>query len=134
MRGASGYVLNDVGRDELMAVIGRVQTGACTIEPSLAATLLQRLAAAGDSRMAAAPDPLTRRETEILRLMAQGRTNREIAGRLIVAVGTVKIHVEYILAKLGAADRTQAAVRAVEMGLIRADEDDCSDTSAARSY
>jgi DNA-binding NarL/FixJ family response regulator len=60
---------------------------------------------------------LTPREVEVLRLLAQGLTNREIAARLIVSVGTVKVHVERILAKLGVSDRTQAAVRAVTLGL-----------------
>jgi len=68
------------------------------------------------------PDPLTPRELEILQLVAQGQTNRQIATRLIVAVGTIKIHVEHILGKLGAADRTQAAVRAAELGIVHADE------------
>jgi putative two-component system response regulator len=61
---------------------------------------------------------LTPREREVLALLAQGRTNAEIAGRLIVSPGTVKFHVEHIIAKLGVADRTQAAVRAVELGLL----------------
>ena len=89
-----------------------------TIDPALATTLLQRIARTGDDRSHAVPDPLTPREGEILRLVAEGQTNRQIAARLIVAVGTVKIHVEHILAKLGVSDRTQAAVRAVELGLV----------------
>ena len=70
----------------------------------------------------ATPDPLTPRELEILQLVARGHTNRQIAERLIVAVGTIKVHVEHILGKLGAADRTQAAVRAVELGIVRGEE------------
>jgi DNA-binding NarL/FixJ family response regulator len=68
------------------------------------------------------PEPLsevlTRRELEILRLVAKGRTNREISGTLIVSPATIKVHVEHILAKLGVSDRTQAAVRASEAGLL----------------
>jgi DNA-binding NarL/FixJ family response regulator len=80
------------------------------------------MAAESDLAARAMPDPLTPRETEILRLVARGETNREIAGRLILAVGTIKVHVEHILDKLGVTDRTQAAVRAVELGIVRPDE------------
>jgi DNA-binding NarL/FixJ family response regulator len=64
---------------------------------------------------------LTPREVEILRLLARGRTNREIAEHLMFSVSTVKNHVQHIIAKLGVSDRTQAAVRAVELGLIEQD-------------
>jgi DNA-binding NarL/FixJ family response regulator len=63
---------------------------------------------------------LSPREREVLQLLAQGQTNREIARRLTVSVSTIKIHVEHILAKLGVSDRTQAAVRAIELGLLQA--------------
>jgi DNA-binding NarL/FixJ family response regulator len=62
---------------------------------------------------------LTPRELEVLRLLARGQTNKEIAGELVLGLTTVKFHVEHIIAKLGVADRTQAAVRAVELGLLR---------------
>jgi DNA-binding NarL/FixJ family response regulator len=65
-----------------------------------------------------AVEPLTPREGEVLQLLAQGQTNREIARNLQVSVGTVKVHVERIIAKMGASDRTQAAVRAIELGLL----------------
>jgi DNA-binding NarL/FixJ family response regulator len=76
------------------------------------------MAAAPEHAGRLAPDALTARELEILRLVAEGQSNREIASRLIVAVGTIKAHVEHILGKLGVADRTQAAVRGVELGLV----------------
>ena len=63
-------------------------------------------------------EPLTPREVEILRLLVRGQTNREIAQELVVSRGTVKNHVQHIIAKLGVSDRTQAAVRAIELGLI----------------
>ena len=63
-------------------------------------------------------EPLTERETEILRLLAQGQTNPQIARELVVSPGTVKNHVRHIIAKLGVSDRTQAAVRAMELGLL----------------
>ena len=66
------------------------------------------------------PEALTRREEVVLHLVAQGQTNREIAHLLGVSVGTVKVHVQHIIAKLGVSDRTQAAVRAVELGLLTA--------------
>ncbi len=72
------------------------------------------------------PERLTPREAEILRLVAKGHTNRQIAESLIVAVGTIKVHVEHILGKLGATDRTQAAVRAVELGIVRPDDNTTS--------
>ncbi len=80
--------------------------------------LLGRLAAEVPSRPVALPERLTPREATVLRLLAQGRTNREIAAELRVAVGTVKVHIEHILAKLSVSDRTQAAVRALELGLL----------------
>jgi DNA-binding NarL/FixJ family response regulator len=66
------------------------------------------------------PERLTPREVVVLQLLAQGQTNREIAHILGVSVGTVKVHVQHIIAKLGVSDRTQAAVRAVELGLLTA--------------
>jgi DNA-binding NarL/FixJ family response regulator len=82
-----------------------------------------------DRRPIAPPGPrtdaglerLTPREVDVLRLLAQGQTNKEIAGVLVLSLTTIKFHVEHIIAKLGAADRTQAAVRAVEGGLLRQD-------------
>jgi DNA-binding NarL/FixJ family response regulator len=116
--GAHGFVLKDVERGELLSVIRRVLTGSHAIEATLATELLRHMAEDVAQRPASRPEPLTPREVEVLRLISTGSTNRQIASRLIVAVGTVKVHVEHIMAKLGAADRTQAAVLAIEMGLI----------------
>lgn len=115
--GARGYVLLDVCQTELIAVIERALAGGHAIEAAFATELLLQLANRTPAERSRAPEPLTARETEILQLITMGKTNPEIAERLIVAVGTVKIHVEHILGKLGVAGRTQAAVRAVELGL-----------------
>lgn len=116
--GVRGFVLKDVDRQELLNVIRRVMSGSHAIESTLATDLLRHMAEEQARHPAVRPEPLTPREVEVLRLIAVGGTNREIASRLIVAVGTVKAHVEHIMAKLGATDRTQAAVLAIEMGLI----------------
>ena len=120
--GATGFVRSDVGRLELLAALRRALAGESVIDPVAATDLIVRMAAESDFTPRATPDPLTPRELEILRLVAQGQTNRQIADRLIVAVGTIKAHVEHILGKMGVADRTQAAVRAVEMGIVHADD------------
>src|SRR5918997_124568 len=74
----------------------------------------------GQSRSAAQIESLTPREVEVLRLLSQGQTNPQIAQNLLVSRGTVKIHVQHIISKLGVSDRTQAAVRAIEAGLLGA--------------
>jgi DNA-binding NarL/FixJ family response regulator len=116
--GAAGYLLKDATRPELIAAVRQVLRGESSLNGELAARALQRLASARADPTAALPERLTRREQEVLRLLAEGLTNREIAHSLTISVGTVKIHVEHIIAKLGVADRTQAAVRAVELGLL----------------
>jgi DNA-binding NarL/FixJ family response regulator len=120
--GAIGFVRSNVGRLELLSTLARARRGESVIDPTAARMLIMRMAAESDLALRQTPDPLTPRELEILQLVAQGQTNREIAARLIVAVGTIKVHVEHILGKLGAADRTQAAVRAVELGMVHAEE------------
>ena len=97
----------------------QVLRGDSLLNGEMAARLLHRL-----SDDLTRPDemptvPLTPREMDVLRLLSQGLTNREIAGQLFVSVGTVKVHVERILSKLGVSDRTQAAVRAVALGLAQ---------------
>jgi DNA-binding NarL/FixJ family response regulator len=120
--GVTGFVRSDVGRLQLLSALERALAGESVIDPAAATDLIIRLAAESDLALRSAPDPLTPRELEILQLVAQGHTNREIATQLIVAVGTIKVHVEHILAKLGATDRTQAAVRGTELGIVHADE------------
>jgi DNA-binding NarL/FixJ family response regulator len=117
--GAAGYVLKDATRAELIAAIRQVLRGESIFNGNLATRTLQRLAGDTPAQPAAAPERLTSREREVLGVLAQGHTNREIAGILTVSAGTVKIHVEHIIAKLGASDRTHAAVRAAELGLLK---------------
>jgi DNA-binding NarL/FixJ family response regulator len=109
--GASGYLLKDRPAAELAAAVRLAHAGVVQFDPAAAA----RLAAAVTSER---PDGLTGREVDVLRLVAAGRTNREIAGRLHVSEGTVKNHVSRILGRLGLRDRTQAAVYARDRGLL----------------
>jgi len=107
-RGAAGYVLGNCRLDELMAAVRSVASG----RPHLCTGAAQRLA---QSLMRA---PLTPRETEVLRLMAQGLPNKRIASRLAIALGTVKAHNQAILAKLEARSRTEASAIAEQRGLL----------------
>lgn len=119
--GAHGYLSKDVDRSELVAAIRRAAAGEISVDPVLGARLLQTLAA-GASLVAARPDALTTRELDVLRLLAKGNTNKEIASGLVVAVGTVKVHVERIFGKLGTSTRSAAAVRAIQMGIVEPPE------------
>jgi DNA-binding NarL/FixJ family response regulator len=119
--GARGYLLKDVSGHDLAEAVRTVASGGALIEPSVARKVVAefaRLAPPARPTDAALPEPLSDRELEIIRLMAQGLSNREIAVRLSLAQGTIKNYVTGILQKLGARDRTQAALRAREMGLI----------------
>jgi len=133
--GAAGYVLKDATQPQLVAAIRQLLRQEFLVHPGLMGELLGRLAAETPPAGRAAPpkwsERLTPRELCVLRLLARGRTNREIAAALRVATGTVKVHVEHILAKLDASDRTQAAVRAVELGLIPPDEGATTQTESA---
>ena len=117
--GAAGYVLKDVTRHDLLLTIRRVLRGESILSGEIAARALERLTNERAGNDEAMLERLTSREREVLALIVEGQTNRQIAGRLSLSVGTVKIHVEHIIAKLGVSDRTQAAVRAVEQGLLR---------------
>lgn len=119
--GAVGYLLKDVSSDRLVEAILAAARDESVLQPSVAAKVLARLAQLpADDRPAPQPlvVPLSDRELDVLRLLAEGRTNREIAARLFLAEGTVKNHVTNVLAKLGARDRTQAALRARALGLL----------------
>lgn len=120
--GVTAFVRSDVGRLDLLNALHRALAGESVIDPAAATELIVQMAAQSELAARATPAPLTPRELQILQLVAQGHTNRQIAERLIVAVGTIKVHVEHILGKLGASDRTQAAVRAVEMGIVHGDD------------
>jgi DNA-binding NarL/FixJ family response regulator len=120
--GAAGYLLKDSTKEQVLDAMRQVLRGAFLLNSDVMTRLVQLLASEGAAPRAGAPaDQLTARELEVLRLLAEGLTNREIARRLRVSLGTVKVHVGHIIAKLGVVDRTQAAVRAVEQQLLAAD-------------
>jgi DNA-binding NarL/FixJ family response regulator len=119
--GAQGYLLKDVSGHDLAEAIRTVAAGGALIEPSVARKVIAefaRMAPPMRSPGDGLAEPLSERELEILSLLANGLTNREIAARLSLAQGTVKNYVTSILQKLGARDRTQAALRARELGLL----------------
>ncbi len=117
--GAAGYLLKDVQPQELGEAIRTVYRGEAQLHPTVAAKLMQEVAESG--RQPAALDSLTDREMDVLRLIAQGMSNKEIALELGVAEKTVKTHVSNILQKLHLADRTQAALYAVRERLVDLD-------------
>jgi DNA-binding NarL/FixJ family response regulator len=114
--GASGYLLKGVDRSELLASLRQVMRGEMLISSR---DLLRSIRASGRDApaMADLATPLSEREAEVVRLLADGLSNREIAAMLFVAESTVKTHVEHIVVKLGVSDRIQAAVWAVRSGL-----------------
>jgi DNA-binding NarL/FixJ family response regulator len=116
--GAAGYILKDATRAEVLAALRQVLRGESILSPELAGQLLRSLTDETARQRVMAPDQLTAREHEVLRHMARGQSNREIGRQLGISAATVKVHVERVIAKLGVSDRTQAAVRAVELGLL----------------
>jgi len=117
--GARGYLLKDIALAELVSAIKTVAEGGSIVKPAVTQRLLKGLEnLQTDFSSLDQPDPLTDRETEILRLMAGGYSNKEIANSLGVAEGTVKNHVSNILSKMGVRDRTRAVLKAFELGQI----------------
>jgi DNA-binding NarL/FixJ family response regulator len=119
--GAVGYLLKDVSSDRLVEALLAAARGESVLQPSVAARVVARVALLPDGaprRPQPFVVPLSGRELEVLRLLAEGGSNREIAASLFLAEGTVKNHVSNVLAKLGARDRTQAALRARGLGLV----------------
>jgi DNA-binding NarL/FixJ family response regulator len=127
--GAAGYVLKDAPRQEIVTAVRRVCEGESSLDPELAARLLRRLATEGDGRREARPadggltDALTPRELEVLGLVQQGLSNRQVGEELFISRGTVKRHIENIMAKLGVSDRTQAVVKALQLGILEFSEE-----------
>lgn len=113
--GAIGYLLKDTEADELCRAIKAAAAGQVQLSPAAAARLMRQV------RAPEAPDELTPRELEVLRLLAEGLANKEIARDLGIGEKTVKTHVSNILSKLGVLSRTQAALQAVRMGLVDLD-------------
>jgi DNA-binding NarL/FixJ family response regulator len=117
--GAKGYLLKDVSLEQLVGAINTVADGGSLVQPAMTQRLLSGLEhMRNDFVSLDRPDPLTERETEILRLMAGGFSNKEIANSLGVAEGTIKNHVSNILSKLGVRDRTRAVLKAFELQLV----------------
>jgi len=125
--GASGYLLKNIPVTDLAQAIHLVQRGIYQLEPSIVNKLMGALVAPGrlaspslqiDPRPNLIATDLSEREQEVLRLIARGATNREIANHLIISEGTVKNHVSNILSRLGLRDRTQAAIYARDVGLL----------------
>lgn len=117
--GARGYLLKDVALEELLDAVRSVAAGKTLVRPAVTERLLKGLSSIQtEFGSLEQPDPLTDRETEILRLMAGGYSNKEIANALNVAEGTVKNHVSNVLSKMGVRDRTRAVLKAFEAGLI----------------
>jgi DNA-binding NarL/FixJ family response regulator len=117
--GARGYLLKDVSLADLVNAIRTVAEGGSIVKPAVTQRLLKGLEHLQNQFSSLdQPDPLTERETEILRLMAGGYSNKEIANSLGVAEGTVKNHVSNILSKMGVRDRTRAVLKAFELGQI----------------
>jgi NarL family two-component system response regulator LiaR len=116
--GAIGYLLKDTQADELCRAIKAAAAGQVQLSPPVAARLLREVPSPQR------PEPLTERETEVLRELASGKSNKEIAAALVIAEKTARTHVSNILAKLGVTSRTQAALHAVRSGLVSLDSAD----------
>jgi NarL family two-component system response regulator LiaR len=118
--GANSYILKDIDMDELAEAIRRAARGEVTLHPRVASRILQELQ--GSKREEVNPfTELTKREMEVLKLIAKGLNNREIAEQLVISEHTVKGHVSNIFSKLHLADRTQAAVYAWQKGVVQRD-------------
>ncbi len=119
--GAVGYLLKDVPSEKLVEAIHGVARGESFLQPSLVNKIITEFARLSPHQpLSYSPliEPLSERELDILHLLGQGASNKEIADRLVITVGTVKNHLTNIMAKLGVRDRTQAALKAREQGLI----------------
>jgi NarL family two-component system response regulator LiaR len=120
--GALGYLLKDSSPEELVQAIHQVYRGESSLHPTIARKLLQELSR--PSERPPTPEPLTEREVEVLRLVARGQSNQEIADQLVISEATVRTHVSNILSKLQLASRTQAALHALREGLASLDDAD----------
>jgi DNA-binding NarL/FixJ family response regulator len=115
--GASGYLLKDTTRDEVVKAIRGTVAGKTYVDPSVAGKVLRQASSHQTQPATLITSKLTAKEIEILRLLAKGLNNADIAGHLCLSEGTVRNHVSAIMAKLGVSDRTQAAIMAIQHGL-----------------
>lgn len=120
--GASGYLLKDTPRQQLIAAVKDTVQGKVHVDPSVAGKLLTQISKGAASPDTFVADELSERETEILKLVARGFTNTEIAAQLYLSEGTVRNYASSIFAKLGVTDRTQAAIKALRYGLVNLSE------------
>ena len=118
LAGASGYLLKNGGRTELLAGIRAVAAGESLLAPSVTAGVLERLGELARRERSREDDLLSSREKEVLALVAEGLTNREIAGRLIISNNTVRNHISHIMDKLDMTRRSQAAAYAARRGMV----------------
>jgi two-component system, NarL family, response regulator LiaR len=116
--GAAGYLLKDVEPAELARAVRAAHAGDAILDPTVAARVVRAIADGATPAVPLAPERLTKREHEVLTLIARGYSNKRIAFELGISEKTVKAHVGHLLAKLGVADRTQAALLAVRHGLV----------------
>ena len=116
--GADGYVLKTASADELVRAVRTVYEGQSALSPEIASKVVRQMASGKPAGAEEQVEPLTERERDVLRLLALGLSNREIAERLSLAEGTVKNRLTVVLQKLGVRDRTQAAMRARELGIV----------------
>jgi DNA-binding NarL/FixJ family response regulator len=120
--GASGYLLKGTRRDELIKAVKGTLAGETHVDPSVAGKLFSRVAESTTPSTSTVTADLSEREREVLKLLAQGLTNAEIAGRLSLTRGTVRNYISAILTKLGVEDRTQAAILAVRFGILNSED------------
>jgi NarL family two-component system response regulator LiaR len=119
--GANGYLLKDSGSGQLLQAIREVHRGEPSLHPDIARKIMREISQSDEVKLT--PTPLTARELEVLKLLASGMENEEIADQLIIAEVTVRSHISRILAKLHLANRVQATLYALREGLVNLDED-----------
>ncbi|KAB8143515.1 response regulator transcription factor [Chloroflexia bacterium SDU3-3] len=122
--GARGYLLKDSEPEALTQALRQVYRGESSLHPAIARKVLQELTSPAPPPAAPTPEPLTEREIEVLRLIAQGFSNKEIAARLVITEKTARTHVSNILHKLQLASRTQATLYALREGLVSLEGDE----------
>jgi NarL family two-component system response regulator LiaR len=120
--GASSYLLKDVTPDELVDAIRAVYRGETRLHPDIVRRLIEQVAYQPHSKQTTPASTLTERERDVVQLVAQGKSNREIAEALTISDKTVKAHISNILGKLGLEDRTQMAIYALKNGLVDPDQ------------